>query len=105
MSPDGKWALVQARGAGDENPASIIAVPVEGGEPVQVCLSFCVPGWSVRGDIMLMRFFVSTDQNTYVLRLRQPSALADLPTNGELNGEILKKVKPVSVIPHRWIRR
>jgi eukaryotic-like serine/threonine-protein kinase len=99
-SPDGKWALVQARGAGDENPASIIAVPVEGGEPVQVCLSFCVPDWSVRGDIMLMHFFVSTDQNTYVLRLRQPSALADLPTNGELNGEILKKVKPLLVIPH-----
>jgi len=99
-SPDGKWALVQARGAGDENPASIIAVPIEGGEPVQVCLSFCIPDWSVRGDIMLMQFFVSTDQNTYVLRLRQPSALADLPTNGELNGEILKRAKPLLVIPH-----
>ena len=97
-SPDGKWALVQARGAGDENPASIIAVPIEGGEPVQVCLSFCVPGWTVRGDFMLMHFFVSTDQNTYVLRLRQPDALADLPTNGELNGEILKKAKPLLVI-------
>jgi hypothetical protein len=33
-----------------------------------------------------------------VLRLRQPDALADLPTNGELNGEILKKAKPLLVI-------
>jgi Tol biopolymer transport system component/predicted Ser/Thr protein kinase len=99
QSPDGKWALVGARGAGDENPASIIAVPVEGGETVQVCVHFCVPEWSVRGDFMFMQFFVSVDQNTYVLRLRQPNALADLPSNGELSGEILKKAKPMLVIP------
>ena len=48
---------------------------------------------------MYMGFFNSTDQNTYVLRLRQPNALADLPTNRELNGEILKKAKPMLVIP------
>jgi hypothetical protein len=90
---------VGARGAGDENPASITAVPVEGGETVQVCVHFCVPEWSVRGDFMFMQFFVSVDQNTYVLRLRQPNALADLPSNGELSGEILKKAKPMLVIP------
>jgi eukaryotic-like serine/threonine-protein kinase len=100
QSPDGKWALVGARGAGDENPASMIAVPVEGGETVRVCAHFCVPGWSVRGDFMLMNSFDSADQNTYVLRLRQPNALADLPTNGVWNGETLKKAKPVAVIPH-----
>jgi WD40 repeat protein len=99
-SPDGKWALVGARGAGNEDPAHMIAVPVEGGETVQVCAHFCVPDWSVRGDFMLMNSFDSVDQNTYVLRLRQPNALADLPTNGELNGETLKKAKPVAVIPH-----
>ena len=101
MSPNGKWALVQARGAGDESPASVIALPAEGGDPVQVCLSFCLPGWDVRGEMMYMGFFNSTDQNTYVLRLRQADALAELPTNGALNGEILKKAKPVAVIPHQ----
>jgi Tol biopolymer transport system component/predicted Ser/Thr protein kinase len=99
MSPNGKWALVQARGAGEESPASVIALPIEGGDPVQVCSSFCLPGWDVRGELMYMGFFNSTDQNTYVLRLRQPNALADLPTNRELNGEILKKAKPMLVIP------
>jgi Tol biopolymer transport system component/tRNA A-37 threonylcarbamoyl transferase component Bud32 len=101
MSPNGKWAVVQARGAGDESPASVIAVPVEGGDPVQVCLSFCMPGWDVRGEMMYMEFFYSTDQNTYVLRLRQANALAELPTNGTLNDEVLKKAKPVAVIPRR----
>ena len=101
MSPNGKWALVQARGAGEESPASVIALPIEGGDPVQVCLSFCLPGWDVRGELMYMGFFNSTDQNTYVLRLRQADALAELPTNGALDGEILRKAKPVEVIPHQ----
>jgi WD40 repeat protein len=99
QSPNGKWAVVGARGASDEHAASIVAVPIEGGDPVRVCSSFCIPDWNVRGDIMLMQFFVSTDQNTYVLRPRQPNALAELPTNGELNGEMLKKAKPLLVIP------
>jgi eukaryotic-like serine/threonine-protein kinase len=100
-SPNGKWAIVQAGGAGDESPASVIAVPVEGGDPVQVCLSFCMPGWDVRGEMMYMGFFYSTDPNTYVLRLRQADALAELPTNETLHDEILKKAKPVAVIPRQ----
>ena len=101
MSPHGKWVTVQARGAGDENPPSVIAVPVEGGDPVQVCLSFCMPGWDVRGEMMYMEILYATDQNTYVLRLRQADALAELPTNETLNQEILKKAKPVVVIPRQ----
>ena len=101
MSPHAKWAIVQARGAGDESPASVIAVPVEGGDPVQVCLSFCMPGWDVRGEMMYMEFLYSTDENTYVLRLQQADALAELPTKETLNDEILKKAKPVAVIPRR----
>ena len=101
MSPHAKWAIVQARGAGDESPASVIAVPVEGGDPVQVCLSFCMPGWDVRGEMMYMEFLYSTDENTYVLRLQQADALAELATKETLNDEILKKAKPVAVIPRR----
>ena len=100
VSPNGKWALVQARGGGDENAASLTAVPVEGGDPVTVCLNFCIPGWDVRGESMYMTFFVSPDQNTYVLRLRQAGGLAELPTNAPLDGEMLKKTKAVVVIPH-----
>jgi eukaryotic-like serine/threonine-protein kinase len=101
VSPNGKWALVQAGGGGDENPASMTAFPVEGGDPVTVCLNFCIPGWDVRGEEMYMHFFVTADQNTYVLRLRQPDGLGELPTKVALDGEILKKMKPVVVIPHQ----
>ena len=50
---------------------------------------------------MYMEFFNSTDQDTYVLRLRRADALAELPTNETLNDEILKKAKPVVVIPRQ----
>jgi eukaryotic-like serine/threonine-protein kinase len=101
VSPNGKWALVQAGGWSDENPAAITAFPVEGGEPVKVCLNFCIPGWDVRGESMYIQFFVTSDQNTYVLRLRQAGGLAELPTEVALDGELLKKMKPVVVIPHQ----
>ena len=100
VSPNGKWALVQAGGGGEENPAAVTAFPVEGGDPVRLCLNLCVPGWDVQGESMYMQFFVATDQNTYVLRLRQAGGLAELPTKVALDGEILKKMKPVAVIPH-----
>jgi hypothetical protein len=74
---------------------------VEGGEPVKVCLNFCIPGWDVRGESMYMQFFVTSDQNTYVLRLRRAGGLAELPTEVALDGELLKKMKPVVVIPHQ----
>jgi Tol biopolymer transport system component len=100
VSPNGKWALVQAGGGGDENAAAITAFPVEGGDPVRVCLNFCIPGWDMRGESMYMQFFVTSDQNTYVLRLRQAGGLADLPTDAPLDGEILKKMKAL-VIPRQ----
>ncbi len=101
VSPNGKWALVQAGGGGDENPAAITALPTEGGDPVKVCLNFCIPDWDVRGESMYMQFFVTSDQNTYVMRLRQAGGLAELPTNAPLDGEILRRMKPVVVIPHQ----
>ena len=66
----------------------------------QICLNLCMPGWDVQGESMYMQFFVATDQNTYVLRLRQAGGLPELPTKVALDGEILKKMKPVAVIPH-----
>lgn len=100
VSPNGKWALVQAGGGGEENPAAVTAFPVEGGDPVRLCLNLCIPGWDVQGESMYMQFFVATDQNTYVLRLRQAGGLPELPTKVALDGEILKQMKPVAVIPH-----
>jgi Tol biopolymer transport system component/predicted Ser/Thr protein kinase len=100
VSPNGKWALVQAGGGGEENPAAVTAFPVEGGDAVKLCLNFCIPGWDVKGESMYVQFFVASDQNTYVLRLRQAGWLAELPTGVALDGEILKKMKPVAVIPH-----
>ncbi len=100
VSPNGKWALVQAGGGGEENPTAVTAFPVEGGDAVKLCLNFCVPGWDVQGESMYVQFFVASDQNTYVLRLRQAGGLAELPTSVALDGEMLKKMKPLAVIPH-----
>jgi Tol biopolymer transport system component/tRNA A-37 threonylcarbamoyl transferase component Bud32 len=101
VSPNGKWALVQAGGWSDENPAAITAFPLAGGDPARVCLNFCIPVWDVRGESMYMHFFVTSDPNTYVLRLRQAGGLAELPTEVGLDGELLKKLKSVVVIPHQ----
>ncbi|MFZ3217033.1 MAG: protein kinase [Candidatus Acidiferrales bacterium] len=99
-SPDGHWAVLGVKGPDEEHTNVIAAQPVEGGDPVQLCLNFCWPIWDARGESMYLSFFVSQDQNTYVLPLRQRSGLPSVPLGGVVTGEQLKKIKSVVVIPH-----
>jgi serine/threonine protein kinase/Tol biopolymer transport system component len=100
LSPDGRWAVVQAVGPDEERTYSVIALPVEGGPPVPLCLNTCLPRWDVREEFMYVNFLAQPDQNTYALPIRRGWAIPNLPSTGIVGIEDLKKAKPAVVIPH-----
>jgi serine/threonine protein kinase len=100
LSPDGRWAVVQAVGPDEERTYSVIALPVEGGPRVRLCLNTCLPRWDVREEFMYVNFLAQPDQNTYALPIRRGWAIPNLPSTGIVGIEDLKKAKPTVVIPH-----
>ncbi len=100
VSPDGHWAVVQTSDQSEEHKYAMFALPVEGGSPVKLCVNTCTPAWDVRGEFMLMNFYLQDDPNTYALPIRRASGLPDLPPTVIAGIKDLKKMKSPVVIPH-----
>jgi Tol biopolymer transport system component/predicted Ser/Thr protein kinase len=100
LSPDGRWAIVQAPDPNAEHTYGIFAVPVEGGAPVRLCINICLPKWDTRGDFMYINFNVQSDPHSYALPIRRDSGLPDLPSTVISSTEDLKKLKSAVVMPH-----
>jgi serine/threonine protein kinase len=100
VSPDGRWAVVQAPDPNDERKYSVIALPVEGGSPVRLCVNVCSPKWDVRGEFMYINFLLQSDPNSYALPIRRSTGLPDLPSTTISGTEDLKKLKSALVFPH-----
>jgi eukaryotic-like serine/threonine-protein kinase len=100
VSPDGRWAVVQAPDANAEHTYAKFAIPVEGGSPVRLCVNICFPKWDARGNFMYINFLQQGDPNSYALPVRRASGLPDLPSTVIAGTEDLKKLKSAVVFPH-----
>jgi len=100
VSPDGRWAVVNAPSENQDHTYAMFALPVEGGSPVKLCVNVCTPVWDARGEFMFMNFYLQNDPNTYALPIRRGSGLPDLPSSVITGIEDLKKLKAAVVIPH-----
>jgi hypothetical protein len=79
FSPDGEWMVVW-RAVASSNPAvtsAIVAYPVAGGTPMQVCDS-CLATWSGDGKFL----FVSTLHKAYRIPVVEGKAWPRLPADG-----------------------
>jgi hypothetical protein len=100
LSPDGRWAVVQAPDRNAEHTYAKFAVPVAGGSPVRLCVNICYPTWDARGDFMYISFHQQADPNSYALPIQRGSGLPDLPSTVIAGTEDLKKLKSAVVLPH-----
>jgi eukaryotic-like serine/threonine-protein kinase len=100
VSPDGRWAVINARDENEHDTYAMFALPIEGGSSVKLCVNVCTPVWDARGDFMLMNFYLQDDPNTYALPVRHASGLPDLPASVISGIEDLKKMKSAVAIPH-----
>ena len=100
LSPDGRWAQVQAPDPGEGNTYAKFLLPVEVGSPVRLCVNTCMGSWDARGEFMYMNYQLQGDPNSYALPIRRELGLPDLPSTIISRIEDLKKIESAIVIPH-----
>jgi serine/threonine protein kinase len=99
VSPDGRWVVAHVKSPDEEHPYSVVAYPIDGGEPVQLCYSLCTGNWSTSGLFFYLQVPPSGDLNTYVLPLRHGRSLPISPPGGLGRVEFLKKYAGSLAIP------
>jgi len=99
VSPDGRWIVVLLKDDADkDHPYRTLAYPKEGGKPVIVC-ALCYRGWSVDGKYLALQFQpLPYSLETYLLPVSE-SGLPELPPQGLIGPEDLKKSNRVVVLP------
>ena len=65
ISPARKWVLaVVPVAAGETEEAREMAIPVDGGTPLNICAGYCVPTWSPNGKFLFLSMTPSSQTNS-----------------------------------------
>jgi Tol biopolymer transport system component len=99
VSPDGRWVLAYAPVSGEDVTVAVWAYPTEGGPAVRVC-NVCKASWSRDGRRW---YLTEEDERTYVIALREPNILPDLPAKGIRSAADLAKFAVLDVIQKRRV--
>jgi Tol biopolymer transport system component len=78
LSPDGRWFVASSHTSDPEHPVGVRAFPVDGGEPVTLCLTYCATVWDPSGKFIFMRMNWENPE-TYVLPTAPGSQLPEAP--------------------------
>jgi eukaryotic-like serine/threonine-protein kinase len=87
ISPDGRWAVVQAAIENEDVPRGILAIPLEGGTPVRICTGLCVVRWPRDGESMFLSVIGGSPGHmlgwgTYIVPLTTGQVFPKLPPMG-----------------------
>lgn len=87
ISPDGRWAVVQAAIENEDVPRGILAIPLEGGTPILICTGLCVVRWPMNGESMFLSVVGGSQGHvlgwgTYIVPLARGHAFPVLPPMG-----------------------
>jgi eukaryotic-like serine/threonine-protein kinase len=52
VSPDGRWLVAGTPGTDSDHPSVVKAFPLNGGEPIPLCLGFCQLTWDASGKFL-----------------------------------------------------
>lgn len=85
VSPGGRWIVAVLPRAGENNSPAVMAIPAEGGTPLQICASYCFPRWSPDGKFL----FVPVEDpsrtsagRSLAIPIGPGESLPDLPAGG-----------------------
>jgi hypothetical protein len=87
ISPDGRWAVVQAAIENEDAPRGILAIPLEGGTPIRICTGLCVVRWPRDGKSMFLSVIGGSQGQmlgwgTYIVPLATGQVFPKLPPTG-----------------------
>ena len=105
VSPDGRYAVVQAEVKGEDVPRGIFAIPLDGGTPVRICSGLCVVRWSMDGKSLFLSVVGGSHGHsfgwgTFIVPLAAGQMLPKLPPRGvasKADAEALPGARPTDL--------
>jgi len=99
VSPDGRWVVAHAESQDSGHSYAIVAYPLDGGKPVQLCYSLCSADWTASGRFFYLQVIATGNWNTYMLPLPPGRSLPVSPPGGLGRLEFLKAYTGSLTIP------
>jgi hypothetical protein len=97
ISPDGKWAVVEASVQEKDVTRGVVAYPLRGGNPKRVCYNLCVVRWTLDGKFLNIALpggnHSTSIYRTMVVPLRPGEDFPPLPPKG------IKSPKDLAGVP------
>jgi eukaryotic-like serine/threonine-protein kinase len=97
-SPDGRWFTAGSQGPDQDHTVATKAFPVDGGEPLTLCLAYCRVDWDPSGKFVYIQYFNADDDGTYAVPLTHDSEIPKLPASGIADAAALKALKGTTLI-------
>jgi hypothetical protein len=98
LSRDGKWLVVHARPS-EERSGATLALPLDGGPPIQIVGRFVRAAWSTSGrQLFLSEVVVGAAGATYVVQLSPGQTFPPIPAPGLLSIRAIANLPGVQVI-------
>jgi len=93
VSPDGKWAAVAVSTDQDApHPYRVVAVPIDGGQPVTLCRTICGVDWDANGTHMCLNLYELKHGVSYFVPTEKGVGLPKFGADGPADSEELKKL-------------
>ncbi len=99
VSPDGKWAIVRIANQDPERPWLVVAFPLNGEKPVNLCTGGCIAYWSATGKFLSISTYAMGKPSTVILPLPAGKQLPNMPAAGIGDRSDLLKVHGSRMIP------
>jgi hypothetical protein len=85
VSPGRRWVMAMVPEPPQGNGPSPMAIPVDGGPPLRICASYCVPEWSTDGKFLFVQVegaSRTTPGRSLAIPVGPGESLPDLPPGG-----------------------
>jgi serine/threonine protein kinase/Tol biopolymer transport system component len=100
VSPDGRWAVAATSIADEDRTVGTKAYPLQGGDPVTLCLDYCVVQWDVPGKSANF-YLTQLDPASFQVPVDQATGLPRVPAGGIVQSAFLKDPKNATTLPVR----
>ena len=98
ISPDGRWVAAITSSDDSEKGVETMAIPVDGSNPVPLCVGYCSANWDASGKFLYVN--LPLKHLTRALPIRRETSLPAFPSNEPLSYEGMTSMKNSIDIPH-----
>ncbi len=106
VSPGGRWLIAGVPNLPSSNQPAPAAIPLDGGPPVRLCASYCLPIWSADGRYLFIQTEQATDDKpgrSLAIPIGVGDTLPALPPGGIVANAEASEIRGATSVPRGFL--